>query len=160
MVSRMDIEEGNTVLEVCIGTGGNVPYYRKYTRGLIVGIDISEKMLSLCRNKARGEKWGSVELFLGCAEYLPFKDEFFDIVLIGGGISYFSDPSRALRESARVVVNGGVIVVYEQVTLLEKLFGKDKPPINLLPSNLSLLETAYIFNKRFYVIKTVKRASS
>ena len=56
MVSRMDIEEGNTVLEVCIGTGGNVPYYRKYTRGLIVGIDISEKMLSLCRNKARGEK--------------------------------------------------------------------------------------------------------
>lgn len=90
----------------------------------------------------------------------PLKTSFFDRVLIGGGISYFSDPSRALRESARVVVNGGVIVVYEQVTLLEKLFGKDKPPINLLPSNLSLLETAYIFNKRFYVIKTVKRASS
>jgi len=56
VVSRMDVEEGNTVLEVCIGTGGNAPYYRKYTRGLIVGIDISEKMLSLCRNKARGEK--------------------------------------------------------------------------------------------------------
>jgi len=36
VVSRMDIEEGNTVLEVCIGTGGNIPYYRKYTRGLIV----------------------------------------------------------------------------------------------------------------------------
>jgi len=160
VVSRMDIEEGNIVLEVCIGTGGNIPYYRKYTRGLIVGIDISEKMLSLCRDKIREEEWSNVELFLGCAEYLPFKDKVFDRVLIGGGISYFSDPTRALREAARVINDEGVVVIYEQVTLLEKILRKDKPPVNLLPPNLSLLETDYIFNKRFYVMKTVKQASS
>jgi len=117
-------------------------------------------MLSLCRDKVRKEGWGSVELFLGCAEHLPFKDKVFDRVLIGGGISYFSDPARALREAARVVNDEGVVVIYEQVTLLEKILRKDKPPVNLLPPNLSLLETDYIFNKRFYVMKTIKQASS
>ncbi len=69
-VSAMRIREGANVLEVCIGTGGNIPYYRKYTSGLIVGMDISDKMLKMCREKVRKHSWGSVELMLGCAEYL------------------------------------------------------------------------------------------
>ena len=156
IVSRMDIGRGDTVLEVCIGTGGNVPYYREYTKGLIAGVDISKRMLWICKEKAESEGWRDLELFLGCAEYLPFKDRVFDRVLIGGGITYFSDPGRALREAARVAVRGGVIVVYEQVTLLEKLLGRDKPPLELLPPELKLEETAYLFGGRFYILKAVK----
>ena len=83
-------------------------------------------MISLCKSKVNEERWDNVELFLGCAEYLPFKDEVFDRVLIGGGISYFSDPTRAIQEAARVTINEGIVVIYEQVTLLERILGRER----------------------------------
>ena len=116
VVSRMEIGERDSVLEICVGTGGNIPYFREYTKGPIAGLDISEGMLSTCRKRALEEDWGEVELFLGCAEYLPFADEVFDRVLIGGGISYFSDPKRALAEAARVAKRKAKVVVYEPVS--------------------------------------------
>ena len=106
-------------MEVCIGTGGNIPYYRKYTRGLIAGIDISE-MISLCKSKINEEGWNNIELFLGCAEYLPFKDGVFDRVLIGGGISHFSDPARALQEAVRVTIDEGIIVILRTSNIIRK----------------------------------------
>ena len=157
VVSRMEIGRGDSVLEVCVGTGGNIPYFRRYTDGLVAGLDISEGMLSVCRSRARREGWGDVELFLGCAEFLPFKDEAFDRVLIGGAISHFSDPGRALAEAARVTKKEGKVVVYEQVTLLEKVMGRDRPSLDLLPPSLTLLGVTYLLGGRFYVVELLRR---
>jgi len=76
VVSAMNIERRDNVLEVCIGTGSNIPYYRKYTDGLIVGIDISEEMFKICLDNVKKYGWRSIELIQGCAEYLPFKQIF------------------------------------------------------------------------------------
>lgn len=90
-------------------------------------------MLSTCRKRALEEDWSDVELFLGCAEYLPFADGALVRVLIGGGISYFSDPKRALAEAARVAKRKAKVVVYEQITILERLLRRDRPPLEILP---------------------------
>ena len=113
VVSAMEIERCDRILEICIGTGSNVPYYRKYTNGLIVGVDISEEMLRKCLKKAKEHKWRRVELIQGCAEYLPLKSNIFDRVLIGGAISYFSNPKRALEETGRVAKPLAKVVIYE-----------------------------------------------
>jgi len=159
IVSAMEIDRGNTVLEVCIGTGSNIPYYRKYTNGLIVGTDISEEMLKVCLNKVKKYKWRRVELVQGCAEYLPFKSNSFDRVLIGGAISYFSDPKRALEEAGRVAKPLAKVVIYEQITILEKLLKKDLLPLRLAPKWLTLTDYSYLFKRHFYLTEFIKQSS-
>ena len=157
LVSTMRIREGDNVLEVCIGTGGNIPYYRKYTSGLIVGIDISDKMLKMCREKVRKYNWGSVELMLGCAEYLPFKDSMFDRVLIGGAISWFTNPRKAVEEAVRVVKRNSIVVIYDQVSRIDLILQRDKMVLNSIPRSSVILNFRYLFDKHFYVIGLRKK---
>ncbi|RLG86719.1 MAG: hypothetical protein DRO18_04045 [Thermoprotei archaeon] len=157
IVSRMEIKQGHNVLEIAIGTGGNIPYFRKYTDELIVGLDISERMLSTCLNKIKKYSWRNIELVLGCAEYLPFKSGMFDRLLVGGGITYFGDVGRALKEVSRVVKNNAKVVIYDQVTFIDRMREKDKVVLKYLPKDLKLINYTYLFDKRFYVIELVKK---
>jgi len=155
VVGRLGIGESDIVLEVAIGTGGNIPIIRKYTKKPIFGVDISEGMLKQCLNKVRSHGW-EVELFLGNAEYLPFLSDKFDALLNFGGITYFGDKEKALSEMYRVVKPGSRIVVCEQVTLFEKILGKDKPPLELVPKEAVNVEAEYIFNGHFYIMSFEK----
>ena len=80
LIEEMGIRKGDRILEVCIGTGSNVPYFKDRGVSLISGVDISEEMLNRC-----AEKFPDTYLFLACAEALPFKDNTFDRILTGGG---------------------------------------------------------------------------
>ena len=157
IASFLELRSDSSVLEICVGTGGNLPYIRARTRGPIAGLDISEEMLKICQEKVDHMRLWPVDLFLGCAEYLPFKPGAFDRVLIGGGISYFGDVRRALSEAARVTADGGLVVVFEQVTLLERALGRADLPLRNLPSNLSPLERRWLFGHKFYLLKLVKQ---
>jgi len=143
----MNIEHGDKVLEVSIGTGSNIPYYRRYTDALIVGVDLSEAMLKICSEKVIKYGWRNIELIQGCAEYLPIRSDSFERILIGGAISYFSSPKRALQEVEKVAEPGGKIVIYEQITFLDRLLKKDKIPLRLTPEKLKLVNYSYLFGK-------------
>lgn len=78
----------------------------------IVGVDVSEEMLELCKircsefvvkNRAVFQKMDS--------EILPFPDNSFYLVAALGLIEYLQDGSLALREMHRVVQPGGYVVV-------------------------------------------------
>ncbi len=155
LVRSIEIESDDKILEICIGTGGNVPYFREYTSNIIIGVDISERMLEVCRRKVKDNYIG---LILGCAEYLPLKTEVFNKVLIGGALSYMSDPMRALREALRVVCRNGIVVVYDQITVFDKLLGKDRLPLKRIDTNVKLIEHKYLFNKHFYIAKYIKQS--
>lgn len=55
------------------------------------------------------EKRG-IQMVLGVAEFLPFKRQVFDLVLIVTSLSFFKDPVQALREAATVLKPGGQII--------------------------------------------------
>lgn len=156
IASYLELAQNSSVLEVCVGTGGNVPYMRARTRGPIFGLDISEKMLKVCIKRLKRLGLRDVHLFLGCAERLPFASSAFDRVLIGGGISYFDAPGRALREAARVLKPDGLLVVFEQITLLEKALGRADIPLKLAPPSLRPLQRRWLFRRAFYLVKFVK----
>jgi len=155
VVKRLELSGKNFVLEVAIGTGGNIPIIRKYSEGPIFGLDLSEGMLKKCLEKVRKYGW-DVELFCGNAECLPFKTNSFDAVLNLGGITYFSDKKRAINGMYRVAKPGAKIVICEQVTVLERILGRDKPPVELIPKEAIHVKSEYIFNKNFYVIEFKK----
>ena len=66
------------------------------------------------------------------------------------------DPIKALNEAIRVTKIGGIIVIYDQITLLDRLLGLDKVVFKRPMKNARLLEFKYLFNKRFYIAKMRK----
>jgi len=57
-------------------------------------------------NYARAGLWGSA--VLGSAESLPYSTSSFDLVISGGLLEHFRDPTRVVEEMVRVLKPGGV----------------------------------------------------
>lgn len=119
ILQHLELNGGRT-LEVSIGNGVNLPYlFESSQTGEVYGIDISAGMLKHCRKLTKRRGWG-VDLFLGMAEELPFRDETFDNVLHIGGINFFSDKRKAVEEMARVARMSGRVVIADEVERLAK----------------------------------------
>lgn len=103
---------GKRVLEVGVGTGKNFPYYPEGAE--VVGIDISEGMLSRARQRA--DRLGvEVTLDLADAQALPYEDATYDVVLATFVFCSVPDPIQGLREAFRVLKPGGRLLLLEHV---------------------------------------------
>jgi ubiquinone/menaquinone biosynthesis C-methylase UbiE/uncharacterized protein YbaR (Trm112 family) len=113
ILHRLELNNGR-VLEVSIGSGGNLPYlFESSEVGDIYGLDISAAQLTNCRRLVTNRGW-PVELFLGKAEELPFRADSFDSILHIGGINFFSEKKKAIDEIIRVARPGTKIVVADE----------------------------------------------
>ena len=113
VLSRLELK-GGRVLEVSIGSGGNLPFlYESSSIGEVYGLDISPEQMTRCHELAGSRGW-PVNLFLGMAEALPFRDESFDTVFHIGGVNFFSDKKRAIDEMIRVARPGSKIIISDE----------------------------------------------
>jgi demethylmenaquinone methyltransferase/2-methoxy-6-polyprenyl-1,4-benzoquinol methylase len=104
------VAPGDRVLDVATGTGDLAVELRR--RGAeVVGLDFSERMLELAREKAP-----DVRFEAGNALELPYADGEFDAVTVGFGARNFDDLRAGLSEMARVTRPGGRVVVLEITT--------------------------------------------
>ena len=104
------------VLDLATGTGDLAIAIAKRlpAGGNVTGIDLSEKMLAIGREKVRKAGWDSVVTFAtGNAEALPFGDGSFDRVSVAFGVRNYADRLRGLREACRVLRPGGRLVILE-----------------------------------------------
>ena len=114
-LQELDVQDGDHVLEVSIGTGANLHYLP--VKATYFGLDLSWGMLKRCqRNLKRWQR--EAELILGNAEELPLRDESFDTVLHVGGINAFNDPAKAICEMVRVAKAGTKIVIVDETAKL------------------------------------------
>lgn len=84
------------------------------TKGHVTGVDLSEGMLTVMREKV--QKAGLTEIISieeGDGENLRFPDNTFDRVTIAFGIRNFEDREKGLREMLRVLKPGGRLVILE-----------------------------------------------
>ena len=63
-VEELRLCEGKAVLNVPVGTGQNFEYFQEYLKGTgsILGIDISEGMLSKAEKKIKNNNWNNISL--------------------------------------------------------------------------------------------------
>jgi len=100
------------VLEIGIGTGLNLQYYRAAES--LAAIDPDWASLQRARARRNGHA-RAVTLHQAFAEALPFADASFDAVV--GTLTFCSigDPGLALREIRRVLKPGGALRLIEHV---------------------------------------------
>lgn len=104
--------EGNTILEVGIGTGTNILYYPNDKK--IYGIDFSSKMVAIAKEKIK--KYGkNVEISEMDVQNLKFDDNTFDAVVTSCVFCSVPDPIKGLMEIKRVLKNNGKLYMLEHV---------------------------------------------
>ena len=108
-IQRMNIQPGERVLEVGVGTGINLSLYPKLCS--VTGIDFSGSMLEKARERAAKKSIRNVRLLQMDAADLKFADDSFDIVYAPYLISVVPDPVKVAREMRRVCRPGGRVIV-------------------------------------------------
>jgi phosphatidylethanolamine/phosphatidyl-N-methylethanolamine N-methyltransferase len=106
---------GQRILEVGVGTGLSLPYFRRDAK--VVGIDVSAEMLAKARRRVDEQKLTQVEsLHEMDAENTVFDDDSFDAVLALYVASVVPNPARFVAEMRRVCRPGGTIVIVNHFT--------------------------------------------
>jgi len=108
---------GDSALDVCCGTGDLALELlrRAGPGGEVTGLDFSEPMLELAREKSRAAE-APVRWLQGNALELPFAEGEFDAATVGFGVRNLVDLERGIAEMARVVRPGGRVVILEITT--------------------------------------------
>jgi len=102
------------ILDIATGTGDFAIEALSLKPEKIIGVDISEGMLSFGRKKlARRKLNDKIELRMGDSEKLLFDDNTFDAVIVAFGVRNFENLEKGLRDMLRVLKPGGKVVVLE-----------------------------------------------
>lgn len=158
---------GGRVLEVSIGPGVNLPYLaRRADVGQVYGLDISLGQLRRCQGYAAQKNY-PVQLQLGNAEQLPYPDETFAGVFHIGGINFFNDKGKAIREMIRVAKPDARILLCDETEKGARAFelvlpgfkrtlaGREevRPPVDLVPAEMQELRLFDVWKGWMYCIE-------
>ena len=139
----LGLSPGDGVLDVACGTGN---FSRDFARsvgpaGLVVGIDVSETMLTRAVDNTRRSGLEQVAYVRGDAQELPFRDHSFDAVCCFAAFHLFADPMRALDRMAAVLGPHGRIALFTSVR------GRSAP-LRTVESVLGARSGARLFERR------------
>jgi phosphatidylethanolamine/phosphatidyl-N-methylethanolamine N-methyltransferase len=150
-LGRSDIQKGDKILEVGVGTGISLHMYPKSCT--LVGVDVTRKMLEKARDKKNAMRLDNVHLMEMDGENLAFADDSFDHSVAAFVVTVVPNPEKMVAEMKRVTKKGGNIVILNHfcstnglLLKLEKLFSplcerwgwRSDISINLLSNHCSL----------------------
>ena len=101
------------ILEAGIGTGKNMEYYNP--KAEVIGIDFSEKMLQIAKEKLVKSGKRNITLRQMDAKNLKFKDNSFDYVVTSCVFCSVPNPMKGLKEIRRVLKPTGRLIMIEHV---------------------------------------------
>lgn len=155
------------ILDIATGTGDlAISFAKKTTATVITGLDISEGMLNVGKNKIIKENLtNKIEMVLGDSENLPFKDNSFDAISVAFGVRNFENLEKGLSEILRVLKPNGTFVILETsiptknpykqfynfhcsiiLPLIGKIFSKDGAAYSYLSESASKFPYGETFN--------------
>lgn len=113
-VKEAGAKAGDAVLDCATGTGDLAIEFKRAVgpTGSVLGTDFNADMLKTAPIKAKAAGL-DIQFEVADAMALPYADKRFDIASISFGIRNVDDPTKCLRELARVVKPGGRVMVLE-----------------------------------------------
>lgn len=145
------------ILDIATGTGDLALEALTLNPEKITGVDVSEGMLALGREKIKKRNLeNKIELLLGDSENLPFESNTFDAITVAFGVRNFENLEKGLSDMYRVLKPGGRVVVLEFskpkkfpvkqlynfyfkniLPLMGKLISKDSSAYTYLPESVN-----------------------
>jgi len=114
VVAMVKDTQPKNVLDIATGTGDLAISLVETEADKIVGLDISEGMLSVGRKKISAKNLEeSITMINGDSENLPFNDDAFDAITVAFGVRNFENLDKGLAEILRVLKPGGIFVILE-----------------------------------------------
>ena len=113
-IKLLEPQSPKHILDIATGTGDFAIQAMSLNPEKIVGIDISQGMLEIGRQKiSKKGLQEKINLQLGDSENLEFNDNNFDAVIVSFGVRNFEDLNRGLKEMYRVLKPNGNAVILE-----------------------------------------------
>jgi demethylmenaquinone methyltransferase/2-methoxy-6-polyprenyl-1,4-benzoquinol methylase len=135
----LELQLGDTVLEVGCGTGRNLPYLKAAvgSSGHIFGVDLSEKMLSRAWTLCEQRGWTNVRL--ARADALDFRaPRPLNAVLFSLSYSVMQNRERILNHAWSQLRAGGRVVIVDGKTM-PGLVGRLLYPLTILEMKATVL---------------------
>lgn len=149
-IDLLEIQPGDRVLEVGVGTGLNLPLYPRDCD--VTGIDISEGMLRKADERVRTHGMTHATLMVMDASKLEFPDNSFDRVIATYVISAVPDPVKTLLEMRRVCKPSGHLVILNH-------FKSDNPVIGMFEKLLAPVCTKIGFDTELKLMPLLERVA-
>jgi len=105
---NLNVEDQILVLDVGCGTGRQcIPLAQHHIK--TIGIDISEEMLILARNKINNLGLNHmIDLIMGDGENPPFRDNCFSACIFYGTLHHLPNPQTAIANASKKIVKNGL----------------------------------------------------
>ena len=86
-----------TILDIATGTGDLAILFATTTATEIIGLDISQGMLDIGKQKIETQKLeGKIQMVLGDGENIPYPDNYFDVITVAYGVRNFENLEKRL----------------------------------------------------------------
>lgn len=113
-IKELKTLQPKVILDVATGTGDFAFEALSLNPDKIIGVDISQGMLDVAREKIIKRKESHrFEVRLGDSEKLLFDDNTFDATIVSFGVRNFENLDKGLKDINRVLKSGGKLVVLE-----------------------------------------------
>jgi ubiquinone/menaquinone biosynthesis C-methylase UbiE len=106
LIEELTVKDGDAILDIGCGTGNVLYYIRKQKNILGYGVDESENMIAIAKEKNPNFEFTTCD-----CSYLPYKDESMDIVMACMAYHHFPDQEQFRKEAWRVLKPGGSLYI-------------------------------------------------
>jgi demethylmenaquinone methyltransferase / 2-methoxy-6-polyprenyl-1,4-benzoquinol methylase len=153
------------IIDIATGTGDLAIKALILNPSEIVGIDISEEMLTYARQKIqKARKEGTIRFENGDSEQIHYPDKTFDAAMVAFGVRNFENVQLGINEIYRVLSPNGMVVILEFsrpqnfmvriiydfyflkiVPFFGRIFSKDSRAYNYLPESVAAFPSGTLF---------------
>ncbi|MCK4730398.1 MAG: methyltransferase domain-containing protein [Candidatus Aenigmarchaeota archaeon] len=105
------LAKNKKVVELCCGRGDIIQKLKSEVKE-IIGIELSEERIALCKEKFRKDK--KVKIMSENISKIPLKSGEYDLVIIKMGLHHVKDINSVLYESSRILKTGGKFIIVDK----------------------------------------------